>query len=292
MSIFKVRKKLNTDISQVMADFLGKPFKWIALAITFLAVIIPFYWLFTNAFKYEQEYLASPPVLIPTKITIENFIKIFAKDDVMKGLYNSLTIGLTTVLITVFFGSLAAYTLIRGKISQKVKILFLYWFIIQKMYPAICTAIPIFIVMRNLGLIDTKIALIIMNSSFNLPLVIWIMIGFFQGLPSEIIEASKIDGCNMWQSFYRIVLPITKTGLVAAAILTFVATWNEFLFAVILSINRAKTLPVIIAGFITDKGLAWGPMAALGTVIIVPVMIIVWALQKDFVKGLSMGAIK
>ena len=292
MSIFKLQKKLDSDVSQVMVNFLGKPFKWIFLAITFLAVIIPFYWLFTNAFKYEQEYLASPPVLIPTKITIENFIKIITEDGALKGLYNSLTIGLTTTLTTIFFGSLAAYTLVRGKISRKVKNIFLYWFIIQKMYPAICTAIPIFIVMKNLGLIDTKIALIIMNTSFNLPLVIWIMIGFFQGVPNEIIEASKIDGCNMWQSFSQVVLPIIKTGLIAAAILTFVATWNEFLFAVILSINRAKTLPVIIAGFITDRGLDWGPMAAMGVLIIVPVIIIVWALQKDFVKGLSMGAIK
>lgn len=292
MSIFKLQKKLDSDVSQVMVNFLGKPFKWIFLAIAFLAVIIPFYWLFTNAFKYEQEYLASPPVLIPTKITIENFIKIITEDGVLKGLYNSLTIGLTTTLATIFFGSLAAYTLVRGKISRKVKNIFLYWFIIQKMYPAICTAIPIFMVMKNLRLIDTKIALIIMNTSFNLPLVIWIMIGFFQGVPNEIIEASKIDGCNMWQSFSQVVLPIVKTGLIAAAILTFVATWNEFLFAVILSINRAKTLPVIIAGFITDRGLDWGPMAAMGVLIIVPVIIIVWALQKDFVKGLSMGAIK
>jgi len=135
-------------------------------------------------------------------------------------------------------------------------------------------------------------ALIIMNTSFNLPLVIWLMIGFFNEIPASIEESAVLDGCNLWQRFCLMAIPITKPGLIASGILTFIATWNEFLFAVILSVKRSKTLPVVIAGFITDRGLEWGQMAATSAIIIVPVVILVWASQKDFVKGLMMGAVK
>ena len=199
---------------------------------------------------------------------------------------------MASTAICVFFGSLSAYAIAKGALSKALKNLFALIFMIQKMYPAISTAIPVYLVMRKIGLIDTRIGLIIMNVSFNLPLVVWLMIGFFQDLPEEIEQAGVIDGCTMWQRFVHLALPITKPGLVAASILTFVGAWNEFLFAAILSINKSKTLSVIISGFITDRGLEWGPMAATAVVVIVPLTILVWILQKDFVAGLAMGAVK
>ena len=162
----------------------------------------------------------------------------------------------------------------------------------QKMYPAIATAIPVYLVMRSLRLIDTLTAMIVMNTSFNLPLVIWLMMGFFEQVPYELEESAMLDGSGFAHRFFNVILPITKPGLVASAILTFTATWNEFLFAVILSINKAKTLPVVIAGFITDRGLAWGPMAATSLVTLLPVVVLTLIVQKDFVKGMAMGAVK
>ena len=143
-----------------------------------------------------------------------------------------------------------------------------------------------------LRLIDTRFALIIMNTSFNLPLVIWLMMGFFEQIPLELEESAKIDGANFVQRFFRIVFPVTTPGIIASAILAFVGAWNEFLFAVILSVNRSKTLPVVIAGFITDRGLEWGPMAATAVITLLPILVVVWALQKNFVQGLAMGAVK
>ena len=160
------------------------------------------------------------------------------------------------------------------------------------MFPASATAIPIYLVMRQLRLIDTKTAMIILNTSFNFPMVIWLMMGFFQEVPKAIEESGMIDGCSMARRFFLLVLPVVKPGLIASSILTFVGTWNEFLFAAILSVRKAKTLPAIIAGFITDRGLEWGPMAATGVTIIVPVFILVWLLQKDFVQGLTLGSVK
>jgi len=141
-------------------------------------------------------------------------------------------------------------------------------------------------------LIDTKTALIIMNTSFNLPLVIWLMMGFFEQLPKELEESAMLDGCGFTKRFFKIIFPLTKPGMIASAILAFVGAWNEFLFACILSVNKSKTLPVVIAGFITDRGLEWGPMAATAVITLVPVLILVWALQKHFVQGLAMGAVK
>ena len=132
----------------------------------------------------------------------------------------------------------------------------------------------------------------ILNTSFNFPMVIWLMMGFFQEVPKAIEESGMIDGCSMARRFFLLVLPVVKPGLIASSILTFVGTWNEFLFAAILSVRKAKTLPAIIAGFITDRGLEWGPMAATGVTIIVPVFILVWLLQKDFVQGLTLGSVK
>ena len=187
---------------------------------------------------------------------------------------------------------MAAYAVQRGPLGRKTKDFFGLWFMVQKMYPAIATAIPVYLVMRSLRLIDTLTAMIVMNTSFNLPLVIWLMMGFFEQVPYELEESAMLDGSGFVHRFFKVILPIAKPGLVASAILTFTATWNEFLFAVILSINKAKTLPVVIAGFITDRGLAWGPMAATSLVTLLPVVVLTLLVQKDFVKGMAMGAVK
>jgi len=287
-----VRHKDVDKVGQITSNFLSRPFKWIMVTLSTFMVIFPLYWLTTSAVKLKQDYMASPPVFLPTHITLNNFVEIFTNDGVTQGFINSIVVAVFATLLCVVFGSLAAYSIVKGNMSKKLKNAFGFWFLIQKMYPAIATAIPIYLVVRNLHLMDTQLALIIMNVSFNLPLIIWLMIGFFEDVPDGIEEAGKIDGCNMWQRFWLLVVPIAKPGLIASSILTFIAAWNEFLFACILTVSRAKTLPVIIAGFITDRGLEWGPMAAMGVVLIVPVVILVWSLQKDFVKGLSMGAVK
>lgn len=287
-----MKRREEDRISATITEFLGRPAKWIFITLFGIAVILPLYWLAINAVKLEADYLASPPVIFPSRITMDNFRSIFINDGVGKGLYNTVVITAVSTALAAVLGSLAAYALTKGSLGRKLRTLFAGWFLLQKMYPAIATAIPIYLVMRDLHLIDTKTAMIILNTSFNFPMVIWLMMGFFQEVPEGIEESGKIDGCSMAQGFFYLVVPVVKPGLVASAILTFVGTWNEFLFAVILSVRNAKTLPVIISGFITDRGLEWGPMAATGVVIIIPVFVVVWLLQKDFVQGMTMGAVK
>jgi multiple sugar transport system permease protein len=283
---------LELEISNIFGNFLTKPIRYIILVLCLVLIIFPFYWLFSCSIKLKQDFLAFPPVFIPRRVTFEHFKAIFENQNILLDFYNSLSVALVTTLISVIVGSMAAYAVCKGEMSKRIRNLCAFWFLIQKMYPAIATAIPIYLVMRNLHLIDTKLSLIIMNTSFNLPLVIWLMIGFFNEVPVSIEESAMLDGCNLGQRFFKMVLPITKPGLIASGILTFIATWNEFLFAVILSVKQAKTLPVVIAGFITDRGLEWGQMAAASVIIIIPVVILVWLVQKDFVNGLMMGAVK
>lgn len=293
MVITKRRKPRDyTSIDAILSAFAGRPFKYLMLTLGLVLVLFPLYWLLTSAFKPEQEYLAFPPVIIPGSLTIDSFREIFTRDKVLTYFSNTMVIAILTTFLTTLFGSMAAYAMVRGPLGKKTRSFFGIWFLVQKMYPAIATAIPVYLVMRTLGLMDSLAALIIMNTSFNLPLVIWLMMGFFEQTPYSLEESAMLDGCNFMGRFFRIILPITKPGLIASAILTFNATWNEFLFAVILSIKRSKTLPVVIAGFITDRGLAWGPMAATALVTLIPVVILTWIVQKDFVSGLAMGAVK
>ena len=288
-----MRKKNEVfSLSNTMTNFLSAPVKWAVLASLFISVIFPLYWLATNALKLPSDYIKSPPVMVPSVITFQNFGDIFVKYGALRGLLDTAAIAAITTLVCMFFGSMAAYAITKGAMKQKLRNFFGLWFMVQKMYPAISIAIPVYIVMKQIGLVDTMFGLIIMYTSFNLPLVVWLMIGFFQEVPAGIEQSGVIDGCSMWQRFWLLAMPVTKPGLVASGILTFVGAWNEFLFAALLSINKVKPLSVTLAGFVTDKGLEWGPMAALAVLMTVPVVIVVWLVQKDFVAGLSMGSVK
>lgn len=288
MGFFKPKMRSKSYLS----NFLGFPTRVIVLILLFISILFPFYWLITNAFKVEQEYFASPPVVFPSKITFQNFIDAVKKYEMFKGLKNSLLIATGTTVLTLISGSMAAYALINGALPRKLKKVFGGWFLVQKMYPAVVVAVPVFYIIRTLGLLDNVLSLIIMNTSFNLPLVIILMIGFYQEVPYEVEEQSMLDGCNLFQRYFYITTPMVKPGLVATGMLTFVYSWNEFLYAVILTVNKAKPLTVTIAGFITDKGLIWGPMAAMGCAVVFPVLIIMWLMQRDFISGISAGALK
>lgn len=287
-----MKKHARFSVDDTLNNFLSKPVRIISVALLLILVLFPLYWLATNSIKTESEYLRNPPVLVPTKTTFDNYVTVFTKADAGRGLFNTVFVAAFTTLCCVLFGSLAGYSIAKGKLHKKVRSGLSLWFMIQKMYPAVCVAIPIYLVMRRVGLIDTLPGLVIVNTSFNLPLTIWLMVGFFQDLPEEMEQSGMIDGCNMYQRFFLLALPVTKPGVIAAAILAFNAGWNEFLFSCILSINKSKTLSVVVSGYITDKGLEWGPMAALSMVLIVPVVILVWAVQKDFISGLAMGSVK
>lgn len=273
-----------------------KTFKFIIndflLFLVIFVMTIPFIWLILTSFKRPIDFLAWPPVLIPNVWTLKHYVAVFNQPMIFTNFFNSISIAVISTFFSVILGSAAAYSALRIKMPFKLNNVFLLWILITRMYPAICTAIPYFMLIQKLGLLDTKLALIITYTGFNLPFVVWLMLGFFQGIPKDLEDAAFVDGCNFFQRFTKIIFPLSAPGLVATTILSFILAWNEFLFAVILTQKDAKTVPVFIAGFITDRGMDWGEMTAVGTLFVLPVIILAWFSQKYLIRGLTLGAVK
>lgn len=265
---------------------------YVLTALILIVIGFPVYWLVTTSVKLGRDAATYPPVFVPTEITFENYALVFQNEGVPSFFANSLIIALASTVLTTFFGALAAYALSKTYLSFALRRGLMLWILVSRIFPPITTAIPYYVIIRRIGLADTHAAVILTYVSYGLPFVIWLMLGFFQDLPAEIEKAAIVDGCSLWQRFSQVVLPLALPGLAVAAIFAFIYAWNEFLFASMLTSFNAKTLPVVISGYISDKFLRWGEMSALGTMMIVPVMIFSAAMQKYLVRGLTFGAVK
>lgn len=270
----------------------GKVLLYILTTIVIIITIFPFYWLITTSLKYEIDFQSSPPIFFPSRLTSQHYIDIFKKDNIGKNLFNSLTVALSTTLIAVLIGSLSAYSLAKTYIGPKIRNAFLIGVLVIRIFPPVVTSMPYFLIITKIGLYDTLISMIITYVAYCIPFVIWLMLGFFQELPSEIEKAAIVDGCSIWQRFYRITLPLTLPGLATTSVFCFIMAWNEFLYASVLTSKNAKTLPVIIASFISDQRIDWGAMTAMGVLMVVPVLIFAIFTQKYLVRGLTFGAVK
>jgi multiple sugar transport system permease protein len=266
--------------------------RWITIGLALAITVVPFFWLVTTSFKRQVDYLAYPPRIIPPAWTLDGYRVLFEQQDLSHFFVNSVVITLTSTALAVFLGALAAYSLARARFPFRLSGVLAFWMLLTRMYPAIATAIPYFLIMRDLRLLDTRPALIVTYTAFNLPFVVWLLIGFYEELPIELERAAMVDGCGVWQRFWKIVLPLSAPALVATAILSAVLAWNEFLFAVMLTRINAKTLPVVMSGFITDKGTQWDQMTALGVITVLPVLVFALAVQRYLVRGLTLGAVK
>lgn len=261
-----------------------------------LSVILTVGWLFPYiyviccAFKPGSEVIAVPPKFFPKVFSIENFSGLLERMDAMKFLFNSLTVALISTIIALILGSLAAYAIQRS--GAKLSVLLIVLVLCLKMIPTSSIVVPIYELICNLGLYDTKIALIIVNAAINMPFVMWTMLSFYEGVPTTLDEAAYMDGANSLQTFWRVILPICKPGLATAFIFTLFLAWNDFLVALLLTSTNAKTFTVGLAGFLSAYNLDLGPMCAGAFLFSFPVMIISLAAQKYIVQGMTAGAVK
>lgn len=268
---------------------------YIICTIIIIIVVFPLYWLIITSLKYDIDSYVYPPQFFPVNITFKNYVDILflaQEGNLVKYFLNSLIITISTIFLSLLFGSMAAYSLSKHYLSIMFRRMMLAFVLVIRIFPPITTAIPYYIILSKFRLVDTHIGLIISYVSFSLPFTIWLMIGFFQSLPAEIEKAATIDGCNFWQRFIKIVIPLSLPGLAVTAIFGFLYSWNEFMLASILTSENAKTLPVVIAGFISDKYLFWGKMTALGVLMTIPVIIFSSFAQRNIVRGLTFGAVK
>jgi len=259
------------------------------VAVIFGVILFPPVVLFLTSIKTELDALSFPPKWI-FKPTLENYTEIFEFSPFARYLLNSFIVASLNTGVVLVLGSFAAYSLARFRFKGADDIAF--WILSVRMMPPVAAIIPIYIIMRNLRLLDTPWSLVITYLTFNLPFAVWMMRSFFREIPREIEESALVDGCSIFRSFRSIALPLAAPGLAATGILTFIFSWNEFLFALILTGSKAVTLPVGITGYMKETGINWGYMTAGGALALVPVIVFTILAQKHLVKGLTMGALK
>jgi multiple sugar transport system permease protein len=249
--------------------------------------VLVFLWMLSLALKNEVENTAYPPVFIPSSITFENFRAVFEQSPF--GLYtlNSIIVSGTATLLALLVGVPAGYGIAKARASG-VAVLIL----IARMTPGLSYLIPLFILFRVLGLTGTLTPIIITHLVITVPIVVWVMIGFFENLPRELEEAALIDGASIWQAFWMIALPLARPGMVVASILSFIFSWNNFIFGVVLAGRETRTLPVAVYNVLTFEQISWGPLAAAALVVTLPVLILTIVIQKQIVGGLAAGAVK
>jgi multiple sugar transport system permease protein len=250
----------------------------------------PFLWQFITSIKPEAELTTLPP-LLPQSPTLKHYISIFDGHPFFRIIVNSFIVAALTTALSLIIGSLAAFAL--AKLEIKWKGLILAFVLAVSMFPPIVTVSPLYIIIRALKMRDTLPALVITYTTFSLPLTIWVLNSFFRKIPHEIYLASRVDGCTVFESFYKIILPLSAPGLFSTAILVFIFSWNEFLFALTFtSTSASRTIPVEIALFPGLHEVPWGEISAASVIVTIPIVILTFAFQRRIVEGLTAGATK
>jgi len=259
---------------------------YLLLLATLAFLAFPFLWMFTGSFKTQAEFMAYPPRWIFTP-TLANYEKVFIRGDFFKFTINSLVIALGSTAMSLVLGVPAAYSIARYRQARLGMVL-----LTARMAPGIAFLIPWFILFSKLKMVDTYPAVMLTHMVVVLPLVIWVLVGFFEDVPRELEEAALIDGCRLTGVFRRVALPLARPGIVATAILGIIASWNNFIFSLIIAGNATRTLPVAIFNFVSYDALNWGGLTAASSVITLPVLLMAFIVQKHIVRGLTFGALK
>ena len=272
---------------------ISRTVKYAVLLIALVATLAPVYWMITISFKREVDQFALPPKWFVFTPTLEHYADAFINRSFGQYLFNSLFIAVASTVCALVIGTLAAYALARFRLPWNLDRKLALWILSTRMFPAIVTAVPLFLIMRAVWLVNTRLSLIIVYTGLNLPFVVWMMRGFFAEVPRDLEEAAMVDGDSRMGAFWRVVLPLVAPGLAATAVFCLIVSWNEFLFALVLTqTDDAMTLPVGIAGRVTQYGIKWGAMSAAAVVAMVPILVFALSVQRYLVRGLSLGAVK
>ncbi|NLF76911.1 MAG: carbohydrate ABC transporter permease [Chloroflexi bacterium] len=263
----------------------------LAIVLVMALVIAPFYWIFSSSVKVPQEVIARNPTLFPQSFTTEHYEKLFQRSDFPNYLQNSLVVAFGTMVITVFLSTLAAYGLYRLRFPGR-NVLFRV-ILITYAFPGVLLLVPLYDMMSRLGLVDHLVALVIVDVTLAAPFAVWMLQAFFRTIPQELEEAAALDGATRLGIIVRIMLPLAAPGVASIAIFAFITSWTEYIFASILIISDAnRTVPVGLAGIIGQYQVDWGLLLAGATVTALPVLVLFGLVGRNFVEGLTAGAIQ
>jgi multiple sugar transport system permease protein len=252
-----------------------------------LPTVFVFYWMITLSVKPQVEATAYPPSFFRFSVTAAGYREVFTKYPFLLYTWNSLVVAVGCTALGLGVGLPAAYSISRWR-QRRLALTVL----VARIIPGISYLIPWYIFFRHLGLLDTHAALILTHLIVGLPIIIWVMIGFFEDVPPDLEDAALIDGCSYFGVFWRVALPLVRPGVVATGILSFVFSWNNFLFSVILAGRETRTLPIAVFNMISYEEINWGTLAAAATLITLPVLVLALIVQRHIVTGLTFGAVK
>ena len=260
----------------------------ILILIAAAVMMVPIIWIVMAAFKTHVDVYQLKLFFAPT---LENFLLVFAPPyNLHHKLFNSTIVALVTIAIAIPLATMAAYSFSRFRLYGQ-RALFVM-ILATQFLPAVVIVLPFFLMFRDFGILDTRLGLIIVNLSIVMPFGVWMIKGFIDGIPIETEESALVDGSTRMQVIRNIVLPMAAPGIITASIFCFIIAWNDFLFALILTNNQAVTLPVGLALFKAEEGDLWNLLAAAGIIIMVPMFILALLIQKHFVQGMTMGAVR
>jgi multiple sugar transport system permease protein len=260
-------------------------FYLVALALA-IVLLFPFFWMLSSSFKTQVDIISWPPKFLFSP-TLRNYARVFGEQDFFRYFYNSTVVGVSAVGLSLVLGLPAAYSIAR--FGQKRLSVFI---LVARLMPGISFLMPWYIIFSRLGLMDSYAALILSHMLIALPVVVWIMTSYFASVPQEMEESAMVDGATRQRAFLSIILPLSGPGIVTATTLSFIFSWNNFMFSQVLSMERTKTLPIAVYNFVSYAEVDWGAVMAVAVSIMAPAIILTMIFQKYVVKGLTMGAVK
>lgn len=252
-----------------------------------IMIFFPIFWITITAFKTEQQAYDLTVFFMPT---LESFRDVFARSDYLHYAWNSILISVGVTLLSLLLAVPAAYSMafFPSKSTQQV----LLWMLSTKMMPSVGVLVPIYLIWKNVGLLDSVTGLVIIYTLINLPIAVWMAFTYFNEVPKEILEAGRIDGASAWQEMVHLLLPMSLPGIASTGLLLLILSWNEAFWSINLSSASAAPLTVFIASYSSPEGLFWAKLSAASLLAIAPIMVVGWMSQKQLVRGLTFGAVK
>ncbi len=282
---------MRNDHRRVRAPLVGRLLREFLFYLLVVVILIPaafvFFWMVSSSFKRQVDIYAIPPLWFNFDATLNNYTAALARTPFVRYAINSTIIAVGSSLLGLVIGLPAAYSIARYRQNRIAMVL-----LTARLMPGVAYLVPLFLLFSSMKMVGSYPALIFSHLVVTFPLTVYMMVSFFEGLPRDLYDAAMIDGCNKWGVFWRVALPLTKPGMVTAAILAFIFSWNDFKMALILSNSRTRTLPVAVYNFIHEASLDWGPMMAYATIITIPVLVLTLFVQRHIVTGMTMGSVK
>ena len=249
--------------------------------------IMVFLWLLSLSLKTELDNTDFPPVFIPNPPVLDNFVAVFERNDFVKYAINSVIVSFTATGLAILFGVPAGYGIAKMRATKAAVVI-----LVARITPGLSYLIPLFLLFQWIGLTGTLAPIIVTHLVITVPIVVWIMIGFFEGLPAELEEAALVDGATIWQAFRHVAMPLARPGITVATILAFIFSWNNFIFSVVLGGKNSRTLPSAVYNSLTFEQISWGPLSAAALLVTAPVLLLTLLAQKQIVAGLTAGGVK